>query len=277
MSLRPPASLLLPVRTISVILLSLIGASSCSEGSLLGTNANVRRVDGRPTPERRTSLERIRNDLYNYIDGGHLDFRVTPEPPLSFAFPSAYYRYNVNHIGDAVSKIGLEVDVATFEPFSRAPLVLSPDAKTPSAEARDSNMRSLLISMESNYYRDGEDYLKRGVFRQPPIMAERSREAGAYSGYRLITYRPVGDKLLSDEKIILIGSLDIANTSLYAIPVDPERSLVQHISCFKGSPTCRASSVYSGRIVDVVFDKTLFSQATNLAQRSKDLLDRHRV
>lgn len=277
MSVRPAVKSLLSVGWWPIILSFLLGIVGCSEGPLFATDGNIRKVDGRPTPQTRTSLKKVRNDLYNYVNGGHLDFRVRPEPPLSFVFPSAYYTYDVNHVGGAVSLIGLEVDLTTFGPFSRAPVVRRPDAKTPPADARESHIRDVSITIESNYFTDADDYLKRGVFRQAPAFAENAHEAAIISGYRVMFYQSVQDRALSEQTPILVGDLDIANTSLYAIPVNATKSLVQQISCNKVVPRCRASFVYSGRLVDVVFDKSLFAQVTDLVLKTENLLDRHRV
>lgn len=251
--------------------------SSCNSGLPFNAETNVRVVNGRPSLETRTSMNRVRNDLYNYIDGGHLDFRVHPEPPLSFAFPSAYYTYHVNHVGGAVSKMGLEVDSATFGPFSRAPIVQMPNATTPRAKARESHVRRIHIMVLSNYFEDGNDFLERGVFRQPPGMGENARQVDLLNGYKTFFYRSAPDRLLSIQRTIILANQDIANTSLYAFPLDSRKSVTQRITCEISVPNCRASFVYYGRLVEVVFDKAVLFRADELVRQCKRFLDAYRL
>lgn len=251
--------------------------SSCNSGLPFDAETNVRVVNGRPTPETRTSMNRVRNDLYNYIDGGHLDFRVHPEPPLSFAFPSAYYTYGVNHVGGAVSLIGLGIDSATFGPFSRASVVQMPNATTPRAKARASHLRRIHLQVFSNYFEDGNDFLERGVLKQPPSMGENARQVGLLNGYRTFFYRSAPDRLLSIQTPIIIANQDIANTSLYAFPIDSANSVTQRITCLISVPNCQASFIYYGRLVEVVFDKAVLFRADELVRQCKRFLDAYRL
>lgn len=251
--------------------------SSCNSGLPFDAETNVRVVNGRPTPETRTSMNIVRNDLYNYIDGGHLDYRVHPEAPLSFVFPSAYYTYEVNHVGGAVSLIGLGIDSATFGPFSRAPVVQMPDATTPREKARESHIRQIQITVSSNYFEDGNDFLERGVFRQPAAMGENAKQVELLKGYKTFFYRSAPDSLLSVQTPIKLNNQDIANTSLYAFPIDSRKSVTQRITCRISVPNCRASFVYYGRLVEVVFDKTVFFRVDELVRQCNRLLDAHRL
>lgn len=271
-------------RAFGVTLLILAGSlavSSCDVGGLnSGSDPLVRPVETRPAGEWRTSLRKVRNDLYSYVETGSRDFRVRPEPPLSFVFPTAYYTLATNHAGGAVSMIGLEADLATMEPFTRAPLVQRPDARTPRPQARESHMRSVNLDILSNYFVDAADYLKRGVFEQTPSAADPPTIPNPpidLAGYRIVTYLSVDDKVRSSEEKIMVGDLDIANTSLYATPLDKGRHKALRIDCLMGNGNCRAEFIYYGRLVEVSFDKTLFARVDEVVDKCARLLDRHRV
>lgn len=263
-------------RVTPLILAGSLAVSSCDVGGLnSGSDPLVRPVETRPTEERRTSLRKVRNDLYSYLETGSRDFRVRPEPPLSFAFPTAYYTLDTNHAGGAVSMIGLEADLATMGPFRTAPVVHNPDARTPRAEARESEVRGVYIDITSNYFVDVNDYIKRGVFEQTPSAADPPTIPNPpidRSGYRIVTYLSVDDKVLSPQEKIIVGDLDIANTSLYATPLDKSRHKARRIECVMGNVNCEAEFIYHGRMVEVVFDKTLFAHVDKVVDKCEKLL-----
>ena len=268
-------------RVTLLILAGSLAVSSCEVGGLnSGSDRLVRPVETRPSEERRTSLKKVRNDLYSYVETGSRDYRVRPEPPLSFVFPTAYYTLDTNHAGGAVSMIGLEVDLPTMGPFRTAPVVHNPDRRTPRAEARESEVRGAYVDILSNYFVDVNDYLRRGVFEQTPSAAGPPNIPNPpidLSGYRIVTYLSVDDKVRLSEEKIMVGDLDIANTSLYATPFDKGRHKARRIDCVMGNVNCEVEFFYHGRLVEVSFDKTLFARVDEVVDKCEKLLDRHLV
>jgi hypothetical protein len=246
--------------------ITLAGLSACGSGDE-PRKVPVSAYTGHLTTQ---SLQPVRTELYEYIDPP--DYEVRPGPPLAFRFPAAYYADGRSLKGGPVAFVDLEIDMATWRPFSRSGIVLRVSKPTPPALGLAFEQRNLLVEIFSNFL--GTVYLLPESY-----LSMQQRVAGnpdTWLGFKLISYRTDRDLLTPIKHPLIVDDVDLNASSIYAYDPSPARDEPLYVRCSQTSG-CNAYFNYYGRGVKCRISKQAIGRVRPIVKSLVRLLDEHRV
>ncbi|WP_375380638.1 hypothetical protein [uncultured Sphingomonas sp.] len=262
---RKVASLFVSTALIAVCL----STAACDNSDL---NSKTEPVKLESFQDGTCSMAPVKTSLYRYV-GTVADrqkyFRVTSDPPVTFAFPAAYLHYKSNLKGGPQASIDLSTDKNTLKPWRYTPLG---ECKLPLTDSD----RRLEIEIDSNVLGNtasvNPEHQRLSAADLAHVGHGRVSGVGVVNGFRMYSYDEPGYAKLPQGKHRIVSGLDLDVSTHFGVPVHPEVSTIKFIYCGVIDLACAVTFFYKNQTVTAFIDKKELDRYTVQVSHIIDLL-----